>query len=79
MQTNTPLSDHVPAVIRGLMARRQLRQIDAAEASGVSQSQLSKILRGDKPLTLANLEGLATALDTTVLELCAEAEKEAQR
>lgn len=67
----------LPDVIRGLMARRRVSQTAPAEAIGVAQSQLSKLLRGVRPLTINQVEALAAALGTTVPNLWEEAEKEA--
>jgi len=77
MQNETSNVAAVAGILRGLQARRQLRQVDLAEAAGISQSQVSKILLGKREPSLSQLESLATALGTTIPDLWAEANKEA--
>lgn len=77
MNSNSPIVQALPAVIRGLQARRGLRQEDLAAASGVTQSQVSKILRGVRDPSISQLEAIAHALGTNVPSLWDEANKEA--
>lgn len=77
MNSNSPIVEALPAVIRGLQARRGLRQEDLAVASGVTQSQVSKILRGVRDPSISQLEAMAQALNTTIPALWADAEEEA--
>lgn len=40
------------ALLALCVRRRALRQLDVADAVGVSQSQMSKMLRGQRPFTV---------------------------
>lgn len=77
MERTNPTVTAIAGILRGLQARRNLRQVDLAEVSGVSQSQVSKILRGTREPSLSQLDSIAGALGTTVPDLWAEAEEEA--
>jgi len=53
MQNETgALTKEVAALFRARMAQAQVKQSEIADAVGVSQSQLSKILRGQRQMTI---------------------------
>lgn len=59
----------VGANIRAEVARRGLTQAALAEVIGVSQSQLSKRLRGVIPFDVNEVAAIANALDVPITEL----------
>ena len=67
MHTNA--SAEVGANIRAEMARRGVAQMTLAAAVGVSQSGLSKRLRGHTPLDVNELLRIAAFLDVPVNDL----------
>ncbi len=56
------------------MSRHKVTQAELAAAIGVSQSQLSKMVRGTRPIDIDELDGMATALGTDAWSLLREAE-----
>jgi transcriptional regulator with XRE-family HTH domain len=56
----------VAANIRAELARRDLGQKPLADALGISQSQLSKRLRGEIDLTVAELQKTAAFLEVPI-------------
>jgi transcriptional regulator with XRE-family HTH domain len=60
--------------IRGLMAQHGVKQAEMAAAIGVSQSQLSKMIRGVRPIDIDQLDGMCLALGTDLYSLIKEAE-----
>lgn len=60
--------------IRGLMAQHGVKQAELAESINVSQSQLSKMLRGVRPIDLDQLDGMCLALGQQLSAIIAEAE-----
>ncbi len=68
------LAIEVANILRGLVARYGLPQMELAETVGVSQSQLSKMLRGVRPMDIDTLDGLAVAMGSTGAQILAEAE-----
>jgi transcriptional regulator with XRE-family HTH domain len=60
--------------IRGLMAQHGVKQAEMAAAIGVSQSQLSKMIRGVRPIDIDQLDGMCLALGTDMYSLVKEAE-----
>lgn len=68
------LAVEVANILRGMVARYGLSQMELAEAVGISQSQLSKMLRGVRPMDIDTLDGLAVAMDSSSAEILAEAE-----
>ena len=67
--SQTALSDQVAAEVRALMGRFDLLQADIAEALGVTQTQVSRRLRGHTPFTLSDVQLLADYFQTTPLVL----------
>ncbi|MCL1872179.1 MAG: helix-turn-helix domain-containing protein [Promicromonosporaceae bacterium] len=61
----------VAANIRSAAARRGLSQSDIARALGVARAGISMKWRGQRPWSLADIEGVARVLRTTPSELCA--------
>ena len=55
--------------VRAEMARAGVSQIDLAERVGLSQSGLSKRLRGVVPFDVNELDSIATALDVPIADL----------
>lgn len=66
---HTNISAAVGANIRAEMARRGVAQMTLAAAVGVSQSGLSKRLRGHTPLGVDELLRIAAFLDVPVNDL----------
>ena len=60
--------------VRAEMARAGVSQIDLAERVGLSQSGLSKRLRGDVPFDVNELDAIATALGVPVVSLLPQPE-----
>ncbi|PPF39937.1 helix-turn-helix transcriptional regulator [Pseudoclavibacter sp. AY1H1] len=72
--TPTELAREIVGILRGRAARYDVTQSELAAATGVSQSQLSKMLRGKRPMDIDVMDALAVALGTTVSEIVIEAE-----
>ena len=60
--------------VRAEMARAGVSQIDLAERVGLSQSGLSKRLRGVVPFDVNELDSIATALGVPVVSLLPQSE-----
>jgi transcriptional regulator with XRE-family HTH domain len=60
--------------LKQLMRDRSLSQQALGRQSGVSQPQISRIIRGQQP-TLATLQKIAAALEVSVSELIGEQPK----
>lgn len=56
------------------MARYGIKQSELAESIGVSQSQLSKMVRGMRPIDLDQLDGMCRALGADTFAVVKEAE-----
>ncbi|QIK63797.1 helix-turn-helix transcriptional regulator [Leucobacter viscericola] len=69
------LALHVASQIRALMAKFNISQKDLAESVSISQSQLSKMVRGTRPITIDQLDAICWALGTSPSTLLAEAEE----
>lgn len=70
----TDLTRQAASILRGLIARYGITQQQMAEAVGVSQSQLSKMVRGTKPIDLDQLAAMCEALGTSPAVVLREAE-----
>lgn len=68
------LSIYVAGALRGLLARYQIRQVDMAKVLGISQSHMSLILRGARPIDLDQFVTMCTALGVSAADLLDEAE-----
>lgn len=69
------ITRHVASQIRGLMAQYGVKQGELAESIGVSQSQLSKMVRGTRPIDLDQLDGMCRALGVDTFTVVKEAEE----
>lgn len=56
--------------------RKRVTQAELAEASGISQSQISKQMRGTRDINIDELSAIADALDISLVELIRKAEQE---
>ena len=63
----------VAAELRSLQARVQVTQADLADAAGISQSQMSKVLRGKRPLTLGQFAAACERLGADPADVFARA------
>jgi transcriptional regulator with XRE-family HTH domain len=66
------------ARVRGHLARFDINQVDLAVLCDVSQSQMSKILRGLRPMTLDQLAVICDAVELDIVSLARDAWKFAQ-
>ncbi len=69
------LTQTVAGIIRGRMARFGIGQAELAAAINVSQSQLSKMVRGIRPIDIDQLDGMAVALGLDAWSVLREAEE----
>lgn len=69
----TAFSAEVTAILRGMIARFDINQVDLAQLCDVSQSQFSKIIRGVRPMTLDQLAVICGALGASVDEVVEQA------
>lgn len=67
--TMSPLSDRVSTEIRVEMARQRLSQTDLADRLNVAQPWVSRRLSGKTPITLEDLERVASGLGVDVVDL----------
>jgi transcriptional regulator with XRE-family HTH domain len=63
------LTSHTAAEIRAEMARQRITQVQVAAALGMSQPVVSRMLRGDRPLTLDFIQDVAAVLDVPIGQL----------
>jgi len=73
VSTVGPLTKEVAAIIRGRMARFNVNQTELAESVGISQSQLSKMVRGTRPIDIDQLESICDALGMGIEDAIEEA------
>ena len=59
-------------IMKGRMAFHGVKQAETAEAIGISQSQLSKILRADRPIDLETFEAFCAFLGDDAASLVAQ-------
>lgn len=69
------LTLEVAAILRGQAAKIGVSQARLGEVAGVSQSQMSKILRGQRDITVDQLDWLCDELELTPSEVIAGAEE----
>ncbi|MEI3845363.1 MULTISPECIES: helix-turn-helix domain-containing protein [unclassified Microbacterium] len=69
------LTAEVGRIVAGLMARYNVTQKQMADSVGVSQSQLSKMLRGERSIDLDQLDVMAAGFEKTAVQILAEAEE----
>lgn len=65
-------------IMKGHMAFHGIKQAQMAEAVGISQSQLSKILRADRPIDLETFEAFCAYLGEDASALVSEGQKLAE-
>ncbi|MEH3078186.1 MAG: helix-turn-helix transcriptional regulator [Quadrisphaera sp.] len=61
-------------MLRGWSARRKKTQAELADALGVSQTQVGRILNGERPLNIDQLIELCRLLRVNPIEVIVEAE-----
>lgn len=63
----TPVETRLAGMIRAESARLMKTQQELADAAGLSQSQISKVMRAERPMTLGVLAALADELGLDLL------------
>ena len=56
--------------------RKGITQAELSESTGISQSQISKQMRGTRDINIDELSAIADALDISLVELIRKAEQE---
>lgn len=79
METIATFRQAMAQIMKGRMAFHGVKQAETAEAIGISQSQLSKILRADRPIDLETFEALCTFLGDDAAALVAQGRAPADR
>ena len=79
METIATFRQAMAQIMKGRMAFHGVKQAETAEAIGISQSQLSKILRADRPIDLETFEALCTVLGDDAAALVAQGRALADR
>lgn len=79
METTAAFRQAMAQIMKGRMAFHGVKQAETAEAIGISQSQLSKILRADRPIDLETFEALCTFLGDDAAALVAQGRALADR
>ena len=67
------LGMEVAALLREAVARREMTQARVAEKAGISTSQVSKYLRGVRPITIDELDRLCSSIGINFERLIVEA------
>lgn len=73
--TPSPLTAEVGRIIAGLMKRYNVTQAQMAASLKISQSQLSKMLRGTRAIEIDQLDIMATGFEKSSVEILTEAEE----
>jgi transcriptional regulator with XRE-family HTH domain len=68
------LSDHIAANVRAERARKRWRQVDLAEAMGISAATVSDLEAGKRKVSTNDLVPLCRALNVTMTSLVRGAE-----
>lgn len=71
------LTREIAGILKGRVGRYSIRQFDLERVFGVNQSQVSKILRGEKPITIDQVEAACYSLDLDFVQVMQEAWREA--
>lgn len=71
--TPGPLSRKIGRLVRQMIEEDGHSQASVAQQIGMSQSQLSKCLRGERILDVEQLDALAHLFDTTAVQILREA------
>lgn len=79
METTAAFRQAMAQIMKSRMAFHGVKQSETAEAIGISQSQLSKILRADRPIDLETFEALCTFLGDDAAALVAQGRALADR
>ena len=79
METTAAFRQAMSQIMKSRMAFHGVKQSETAEAIGISQSQLSKILRADRPIDLETFEALCTFLGDDAAALVAQGRALADR
>lgn len=69
------LTRHIAGQVRALMAKYGVSQSQMAASVGTSQSQLSKMVRGVRPISIDQLDAMCFSLGVESWELVREAEE----
>lgn len=72
----TELAEAVAGVLRGVIGRERITQSALAEATGISQSHISKLMRALRPMDLDTLDRIAVLIGVNASEILAEAESD---
>lgn len=72
METIATFRQAMAQIMKGRMAFHGVKQAETAEAIGISQSQLSKILRADRPIDLETFEAFCAFLGDDAASLVAQ-------
>ena len=68
----------VGALLRARIARLGLTQAETAEASGISSSQFSKMLKGTRNIDLDQLDKICYYLGLDMIDVIPEADRETE-
>lgn len=79
METTAAFRQAMAQIMKSRMAFHGVKQSETAEAIGISQSQLSKILRADRPIDLETFEALCAFLGDDAAALVAQGRALADR
>lgn len=71
---SSSFTTEVLRILNSKIVRYDINQTELASAIGVSQSQLSKILRGTRPMDVDVFAGICEALDLNISEVVEEAD-----
>lgn len=70
-----PLTVAIAAILRGELAKQRMTKTAFAERVGtVSRAQISKMLNGEKPIDIEDLDRMAFAVGRELKDLIKEAE-----
>lgn len=72
----TTLTDHVAGNLRAEVARRKFTQVQLASALGMSQPVVSRLLSGERPLTLDFVAAVARVLDVPISQLIGDPDED---
>lgn len=72
-QVPSRLTERIAAKLRGRAAEGGVTGVELAEATGISQSQMSKLLRGVRVFDIDQLDAVCQVLGLTIRDLVTEA------
>lgn len=72
------LGREVAAILRGQLARAGRTQTQLATAASISQSQISKLLRGERPIDVDQLDRMCAALGLSIERVIEEADTQTE-